>query len=96
MKKTKDANKRLVESFVRWFNWFCWICPALKIHLAEFNMDLDKYGNTFLLNILRIEINDPEASFLEIGWYQGDFCFDILWAKAIQRTYETWRDNRDV
>ena len=43
---------------------------------------------TLMIGLLTIDTFDTETSFLEIGWYQGDFCFDIFWIRGIKRYLE--------
>jgi hypothetical protein len=47
----------------------------------------------FCLNIGLFDWCDGETSLFEIGWYQGDFVFELLYSNLIKWQIIKWRDN---
>lgn len=50
-------------------------------------IEIERWGkySTFLINIIEFDWCDGGTSLLEIGFYQGDFRFDILFYEGIYR-----------
>jgi len=72
----------------------------MKFHLLdiEFMPDKGLRGDRYdyiNLTLCQFEdFNDYTYTLFSIGWWEGDFFFDILFSDFIQRKIEEWKDER--
>ncbi len=67
----------------------------MRIIPIEVEFDYWPKHHTLRFAVLHFDWPDGDASLLEIGWYQGDFCFDVLFWGWIGWRIERWRERRD-
>ncbi len=51
---------------------------------------------TFVLRVLHFDGYESSTSLFEIGLYQGEFVWDVLFSTWFARKYEQWLDNKNA
>jgi len=66
-----------------------------KINLFNFSFEYWRGYHTLLLEVCLVEYGDcHETSLFSFGWYQGAFCFDLLFVGGVKRIIKDYLEGR--
>ena len=66
----------------------------MKINLVSIEIEYFPGEHTCILNLLELDWCEENSSLFEIGWYQGNFYFDILFFSWFRTKYEEYIERK--